>query len=517
MSISLKPFVPILLIVLVAVLFDGLFWDRALGLNLTLFVPLLIGSMSVLQGWRGLAVPARAAMLGALVAGGMVYVHNSTIAVFAVILALMATSAFMLEKELRSLPFAIASFFSNLLMVPVGMVQGLDGIVLSRGVPRKGWRWTKLAMLPILFFVIFFQLYRAGNSKFDHLAAGLLDGLFERLGKMLELLFTPHTFFFLFGLLLCAGLLYRFAPAWAFGVERSLGDRSVRKRLRRPHWMAPRAMDPLERERRMGVILLVTVNLLLLVVNVIDIDWVWWGFEVPQDFSLKQFVHEGTWMLIISILLSMLIIMFLFRGNQNFYSRSGSLKQLAMLWVVQNFILGISVFLRNYHYISFHGLAYKRIGVIVFLIMVLVGLVTLFMKVRHRKSLYFLARVNSWAAFMLLIGLTTVDWDSFIVRTNLRHTNPGEIDIDNYLAMSDKVLPLLYANFDAVQAQMERHRTNRVIWVDHLDPEAFRIALDAKRDRFLQRYMGQDLLEDNLADRRTMAALGRLGHSSIAP
>ncbi|MCB0771701.1 MAG: DUF4173 domain-containing protein [Flavobacteriales bacterium] len=506
-----------LLILLVAVLFDGLFWDRTLGLNLTLFVPLLIGSMSVLHGGRGLSVPARVAMLGALVAGGMVYVHNSTIAVFGVILALMAMSAFMLERELRSLPFAMASFFSNLLMVPVGMVQGMDGIVLSRNVPRKGWRWTKLAVLPILVVVLFFQLYRAGNSKFDHLAAGLLDGLFQRLGSVLEKLFTPHSFFFLFALLLSAGLLHRFAPAWVLGLERPLDDRSVRIRSRRPHWMAPRAMDPLERERRMGVILLVIVNLLLLVVNIIDIDWVWWGFEVPRDFSLKQFVHEGTWMLIVSILLSMVIIMFLFRGNQNFYSRSGSLKHLAMMWVVQNFILGISVFLRNYHYISFHGLAYKRIGVIVFLALVLVGLVTLFLKVRNRKSLYFLARVNGWAAFILLIGLTTVDWDSFIVRTNLRHANPGEIDVDNYLSMSDKVLPLLYANFNAVQAQMERHRANRVVWVDHLDPETFRLALDDKRDRFLHRYLHQDPLEDNLADRRTMSALGRLGHVAITP
>jgi hypothetical protein len=187
-----------------------------------------------------------------------------------------------------------------------------------------------------------------------------------------------------------------------------------------------------------------------------------------------------------------------------------------MLWVVQNFILGISVFLRNYHYISFHGLAYKRIGVIVFLLLVLVGLVSLFLKVRDRRSFFYLARVNGWAAFVVLVGMSTIDWDSFIVRTNLQHDNPGEIDIDNYLAMSDKVLPLLYADFDVVQDQMERHRGNRVRWVDHLDPDRFRRTLDAKRDRFLSRYEVQDLLESNLADRRTMAALQEINAASYS-
>jgi hypothetical protein len=274
--------------------------------------------------------------------------------------------------------------------------------------------------------------------------------------------------------------------------------------------MAPQAMDPLERERRMGMILLVAANCLLVVVTVIDINWIWFGFVVPQGFSLKQFVHEGTWILIISILLSMLILMHLFRKNQNFYRRSQALKVLAIVWVVQNFILGISVFLRNYHYISFHGLAYKRIGVIVFLLLVMVGLISLLIKIRERKSLFYLARVNGWAAFVALVGLSTVDWDSVIVRYNLDHWNQGEIDVDNYLEMSDKVLPLLYADIDKVGAQMLKHKENTVRWVNELDIGTFRRALDVKRDRFIQRHERSVWQEVNLADHLTARSLDAL-------
>jgi hypothetical protein len=183
------------------------------------------------------------------------------------------------------------------------------------------------------------------------------------------------------------------------------------------------------------------------------------------------------------------------------------LKLLATVWVVQNFILGISVFLRNWHYIDFHGLAYKRVGVIVFLALVLIGLITLYLKVRGRRSFFYLARVNAWAWFAVLISLSTVDWDSTIVRYNLGHDNANEIDIDNYLAMSDKVLPLLYANMDKVEQQMAQHRNNRVRWVEHLDPADFRRELDAKRYRFIRRMEIQHWQESNWADDRTLAGL----------
>ncbi|HRH39755.1 MAG TPA: hypothetical protein PK760_15500 [Flavobacteriales bacterium] len=93
------------------------------------------------------------------------------------------------------------------------------------------------------------------------------------------------------------------------------------------------------------------------------------------------------------------------------------------------------------------------------------------------------------------------------MQANLKHDNPAEIDIDNYLHMGDGVLPLLYANVELVEKQMAMHRANSVRWVEMLEPEVFRDALDAKRDRFLERYAEQDWKESNWADERTKRAL----------
>ncbi len=491
------------MVLLLALLFDRLFWEMRVGLNLVLFALAAMTVAVARHGWKGISVPARAALSGSVVSAAMVHVHHSTVAITATVVGLVLFAGLVHEPALRSVPFAIPQALLAFMKSPAAGWNGLAGL-RGEGVPAgSGWRWTRIAILPVVVATAFVQLYRVGNPKFERLTAGVFDGLFD----LLEELLTPHLFFFFFALMVCATLVRRMAPELVACLEQGCTDTLVRMRIRRPHWLAPLAMDALERERRAGVVLLVLVNLALLVVNAIDIGWVWIGFTVPEDFSLKQFVHEGTWALIWSILLSMVVLLYLFRRNLNFHPRNATLKRLAVVWVVQNFILGISVFLRNYHYISFHGLAYKRVGVIVFLGLVLLGLITLFIKVRERRSFFYLARVNGWAWFVVLVGLTTVDWDSLIVRYNLRHDNPGEIDIDNYLHLSDKVLPLLYADLDKVEHQMARHRNNRVRWVEHLDPAEFRRDLDAKRMRFLRRYAEQRWQERSWADDRTMAAL----------
>ena len=500
----LRRWLPILSITLTAIIFDRLFHLMDLGINLLLFNIVVIGVHVIRLGWSGLSLPARVALGGALLSAVMVVVHNSVLSMVAAIMGLVLGSALAHEPQLRSLFYGLQQAVANAIMLPASAWDGAGELIHSARSPRKGWSLGGIIVLPLIVGLVFFQIYRVGNPRFEALTAGFLDGLWTLIADLLTSIFTPHALFFLFAMFVAGVLLYRHAPPVVLQWEQRWTDTLMRVRMRRPHWMAPTGMNLLERERRMGVVLLVLVNVLLAVVNAIDISWVWFGFEVPQDFSLKQFVHEGTWALIVSILLSMVILLHLVRGSQNFYSRGDLLKQLALLWVCQNFILGISVFLRNYHYISFHGLSYKRIGVIVFLALVLVGLITLFFKVKQRKSFFYLIRLNTWALFLLLVGLSTVDWDMVIVRYNLRHDNPGEIDIDNYLAMGDKVLPLLYENLEVVEMQMARHRNNRVRWVETLEPRSFRASLDAKRDRFLRRRSLARWQEWNLADTRTL-------------
>jgi hypothetical protein len=162
-------------------------------------------------------------------------------------------------------------------------------------------------------------------------------------------------------------------------------------------------------------------------------------------------VHEGTGLLIFSILLAMVLLLFFFRGNLNFYKRNKWLRYGAYAWLLQNALLVISVLFRDYYYIAHYGLAYKRIGVLLFLVLVLAGLITVFIKIQQRKTAYYLLRVNAWFAIIMLVVCSCVHWDEMIAGYNLARKNTISLDIKFLLTLSDKTLPLLQKNSDVLE------------------------------------------------------------------
>jgi hypothetical protein len=235
--------------------------------------------------------------------------------------------------------------------------------------------------------------------------------------------------------------------------------------------------------------------MLLVVVNVIDVRWLWFNFDPRQAGNLTKLVHEGTYMLILSILLSMGILIYYFRSNQNFYPKNGLLKAAAYLWLVQNAVLSVSVLIRCGYYISEYGLAYKRIGVVIFLGLVFFGLFTLYRKISGQKSFYYLLRTNAWAAYAMLIGLSTVNWDVLIVRHNLdpEHVHSGILDTRFLLSRSDKTLILLDGHRERLKASSGYTNDNGSN-TEHLDR---RIA------DFIDTYESHTWLSWNYADHRT--------------
>jgi hypothetical protein len=94
------------------------------------------------------------------------------------------------------------------------------------------------------------------------------------------------------------------------------------------------------------------------------------------------------------------------------------------------------------------GLAYKRIGVLFFLLLVLIGLITVFIKIQQVKTTYYLLRINAWFAIGILIFSACVHWDEMIANYNLARKNVIPLDIKFLLSLSDKTLPVLEANSD---------------------------------------------------------------------
>lgn len=420
-----------------ACLFNLFFWEEKLGLNLFLFSTLLLSFVFLTnkqaRGSRQVLISG----LGTFLTAILVLVHNSGTAKVIHLLSLFAFFGFVHLPQLKSLGNA--------------MLSALQGYLNLGGSIRREWRsfkqfspqlrvfssYLKLTVIPLMVLGIFAALFYHANAPF----ADLMNRLGEFIGEAFVDVDPLRMVFFLFGLFLVSGLLLPHAKRILLDTERGKSDQLIRSK---PSYKRTFRFLGLKKEYRTGILLVAMINLLLLVNNILDIQHVWFNFEPQPHVVLRQYVHEGTYFLIASILLSMGIMLYFFRGNINFLKNSRPLRLLSYAWITQNALLVLSVGMRNCHYIGQYGLAYKRVGVFFFLFLTLFGLFTLYLKIRDRMSTFYLFKTNAWALYGTMLVLSAVNWDLAIARFNFHHyEQTQELDTGFLLNLSNKSLPVL--------------------------------------------------------------------------
>jgi hypothetical protein len=453
-----------LLVTAGALLFNLLFWHEKLGLNTVLYDLFVLIALFSLYPKSLLNGTVRWLLLAHLICLAMVVVHNTPVskAAFFITLCLLAGFA---EYAHRSAWFAGGSMLMNILFMVAGFGEMVMSLPTRNRKTRRFSRVIRFAIFPLLILLVFFWLYSAANDAFRQLTEKLsaqLEWFFE---NFFDFFTTPRLLFFLLGVFITGAILLKSRIGWFSQKDAACSDALSRKKIswkeRRQRSFYQfvsgimgrfaRGMMALKNENTTGIISLALLNLLLLVVNAVDIDYLWLHFSYSADQPVYKMVHEGTELLIASIVLAMIILLFFFKGNLNFYRRNRWLKAGAYAWIAQNGVLVASVALRDYYYIAKHGLAYKRIGVLFFLLMVLIGLLTVFIKIARKKTNYYLLRVNAWAGIVILVLATTIHWDELIAGYNLSRRNQVALDVPFLLSLSDKTIPLIEQNKEVVK------------------------------------------------------------------
>jgi hypothetical protein len=391
---------------------------------------------------------AKIITLGILVTGAMVVLHHSYAARFAHYTSLVVFVGFLSQPRLKTVYHAIVAFILNTIELPKTISSEVVVENENKKKMKKRWRWIKLLVIPWLVFWVFYLIFYFSNPVFSEYC----DQFWNALGTFFESIFTEISFPWMLqsiaGMTIFALIVYKSSSNSLTNYEAQLNTTILRQRrsTSTAFSFGKRTFISLKNEHRSALLLIVSINLLLLVVNGIDIQWIWFNFEYDGNYNLSHLVHEGTYLLILSILLSMGILLYFFRRNLNFFPNNTWLRRLANAWIFQNVVLVISVVIRNYHYMYHYGLAYKRIGVMFFLCAVIIGLFTLYIKINHAKTSFYLLKINSWAVYGLLLLMSCINWDMVIVKHNIKYTQEKNLDVEFLLSLSDKTLPILHQN-----------------------------------------------------------------------
>ncbi|MEN9522295.1 MAG: hypothetical protein RL065_672 [Bacteroidota bacterium] len=490
-------------------IYTYLFWENALGINLFLFSLLLIVLLFIKYQDSFRHSPyVWGTLAGSLLSGIMVVVNNTTNSIVIHLLSMILLTGFVHHVKLKSALFSLVSILQTYAMMPSNAIQDyMSTHETQRSKAGRLFYFFKLLIVPFFIVIVFAILYSISNSVFADFIGSFTTYVFDFISKIFDYISLSALLFSLGGMAISGGIIYKHHSSKIEQEEQTESEYIQRKRKK--HFFN-KALNALTKEYRIALLVLVLVNILSLILNCIDIKYLWFGFVPQQGFCFKDFVHQGTELLIISIFLAMFIVIYYFRNNLNFYPNNKWLRLLANLWMIQNLVLTISVGLRNYYYIYIHALAYKRIGVFFFLILVAIGLLSMLIKINQKRSAYFLLRINSWSVYILLIVLSCINWDETIVKFNIHHWNKKEVDVDFYYELSPRVSYYLYQNLPIIKEQIEGNQNENHHWMENKSIEIFETTLFKRTENYISKTSNYKWQSWNYADAKAINELSKI-------
>jgi len=374
---------------------------------------------------------------GLLFSAISVVIVNSWLSVLAHSISFLLVLGFVQSRELRFVWFALGLGVLSLFQGPIRWISSLARTnEEGEGTANPVSPWLKQIFLPILIILPFLFLYTAANSVFAQYITWLLDNLADSANH--DRLWLDLLLFGVGNTIAIAFFFPRLRPSRLAQLAAGFKDELVRKRQIRGEFLGHHNLLALKNEYRRGVLTFAALNTLLLFVNLTDLRYVWLDTSELPAARLSEYVHIGTFSLLLSIFLAMGVVLFFFRGNLNFYPGVKPMRQLANIWLVQNAILALSVAIRNFHYINEYGLARGRIAVAFLIPLIGFGLFTLFRKINWQLSLSYLFQVNGLAVWLWLLFFAAINWDGIITRYNLSNQAPSEVDWVHLTNLSER-------------------------------------------------------------------------------
>ncbi|SDX09445.1 protein of unknown function [Lutibacter oricola] len=415
-----------------AITFSLLFFQQSVGLNLLLFTITTIISLAIVH-------PSK--------------INNKTTIWYSVIYLLTGIAVFFQKSDLTiianliSFFTVVGAFSENRTSIYINWINGLYSCIVSvfaiyfekqnsnvistsnTNNQKKFVSNLKITIPTIIVVVVFIVLYSKGNPVFSD----LLSKIDLSFINFKWILFTGLGYY------LFNNILNPIKIEPATNTDLTTGNLLLQNKLKET------STDNLKNENKLATVLILTLNVLIILFLVTDFVYISKLHYLSAAEISKQ-VHNGVYTLIISIVLAIAIILYFFRGHLNFYKENKKLKTLTIVWIVLNLLLSVSTSIKNIEYITSFGLTYKRIGVLIYLLLAISGLITTFIKVNQQKNIWYLFRQNATIAFSILVMFSFINWDAIISKYNLYTAEV--IDMEYLLNLSNNNTFALKAYID---------------------------------------------------------------------
>jgi len=478
---------------IIALLFSWLFFKRSAGINILIFDIALLAAIFFLQKEKLQSNSVRLFLFGLISSSVFVVLHNTAWSIFIHHFSVFLLGGALAASHLKSVVSVMVASFANVAFSFQEYVTARLPRTESQRPAFKFLHALRISAIPIIVVAIFGTLYANASPWFNTFWAKVQSFFYNIFGDLLDMISFTWFFTFVLGMLITVYLLFAKSSKSVDGMEENQPDE-----LAKSHYPGESSND-LKRERQIAIILFGSLNLLLFGQNILDLTHVWFGFSWNGEY-LKQFVHEGTWLLIVSILLSAVLLLYYFRGSLNFLENNKVLRILAYIFIAQNMFLTASVAVRNMWYIDYFNLAFKRIGVFFFLVAVVYGLYTIYKKVEEQKTIFYLMRKNSVVVYLLLLFISFANWDSIIAKYNFAHADDAYVHLSFLSKLNDNALPYLQQPTEKLERVKQDQDVNYGRDKYAMSPSDYEERIQERITAFRKNYKTRGWLEWNYAD-----------------
>jgi len=485
-----------------AVIFTLLFYKQSLGINLLIYELAVLSWLSISKQFQFKGLNTIVSFLSVLLTVVFTVIHHSTLSFIINFIVFFVFIGIIISPQINSLLNSIRSSFSNIIASIAELKERIAKSKVNNS--KLGYSlWTlRIFLIPFAIILLFSSIYSWANPKFGE----IIGDLWSYVSAFFENIDLTVISTFLIGLVVSTYIFLRRRNEKAIKRDINSNESLIRVRAERTKAFKNLA---LKNEYRSALFLFGSLNVLLLGLNILDIDHVWINFEWQGQF-LKQFVHQGTYILIFAIVISILLVLYFFRSNLNFYKKNKALKILCYIWLAQNMILVVSVGIRNWYYIQYFALAYKRIAVVFFLILAIYGLFSVYMKVKGTKSKYYLTKNNAFAWMIVLVISSGFNWDRIIAKYNFENSKKSFVHLNYLSKLSNSALPFLERPIDELE-KIDIYQEYR-FFLDfsraynyhdiYMDAEEYLATIRFRKSEFIQEWESKGVLEWNYAEYR---------------
>jgi len=468
-------------VLLVSVLlYSYLFYEQAAGINFLLFNLALVAGAAIKnpearnnRSWLIVAA-------GSIISSACIMIYSSPLAIVTNILSLAILSVVSFSPKtsvIVSLFLSFCSIGSSTVMMILDMIKRRKN---SKEIENKRPIYVKVLMFMIVAVVtiLFFVMYQNSNPLFKDFTKNI----------NLDFISVPWLFFTLGGLLLLYGYYYVRHLGTLTSTEGEISNELDKEKALSPGFFNRLFKE--DTEMLTGVALFAVLNIMLLVLNILDLNYLWFDGTLPVGIKHKEFVHDGVGTLILSVILAILIILYFFRGRLNYNENNKWLRWFTYIWIAQNAFMIFSTAYRMNMYIEQSGISYKKIGVYVYLGLTLIGLASTFIKVIKQKSNWYLFRVNPQAYYAVMVLSCLVNWDVYITHFNINKAIHENKKLEKYylVDLSYKNLPDLLMLNDSIKAYDDYEARDYYFSLRGTYFYSFKSGLDKKLYDFLKDY-----------------------------